>query len=72
MTEEYDQQFAEAMKLKLRLNREAAKASEASAPASEPSAPNDDFREGLIRQILAERPGLTRQELDQGMREMGF
>jgi hypothetical protein len=70
--ETYDQQFAKAMKLKLRLNREALKGSGASAPASAPSAPKDDFREGLIREILADKPGLSRQTVEQGMREMGF
>jgi len=70
--ETYDQQFAQAMKLKLRLNREALKGSGASAPPSEPSAPKGDFRDGLMREILAERPGLTRERLDKAMREMGF
>lgn len=70
--ETYDQQFAQAMKLKLRLNREALKGSGASAPPSEPSAPKGGFREGLMSQILADHPGLTKEELDQGMREMGF
>jgi hypothetical protein len=70
--ETYDQQFAQAMKIKLQRNRQALKASGESAPRSEPSETKGGFRDGLIQEILAERPGLTRQELDQGMREMGF
>jgi hypothetical protein len=70
--ETYDQQFAQAMKLKLQRNRQALKASGVSAPRSEPSGPRGDFRDGLIQEILAERPGLTRQELDRDMRLMGY
>jgi len=68
----YDQEFAEAMKLKLRLNREALQGSGASAQPSAPSAPSGDFRSGLIQEILQDKPGLTREELDQAMQEMGF
>ena len=68
----YDQQFAEAMRLKLRLNREALKGSEVSAPTGAQSAPIGDFRNDLIDQILADKPGLTREALDQAMQEMGF
>jgi hypothetical protein len=45
---EYDQQFAEAMALKLRLNREQRSAgSEQLAPVREPSAPNGDLRQEM-------------------------
>ena len=78
--EQYDQDFADAMRLKLRLNREArAKAAENTPPASAPSAESvsdrisaPGFRDGLIEKILAETPGLTRDKLEPMMREMGF
>jgi hypothetical protein len=38
----YDQEFAQAMQLKLRLNRQASKGSEVSAQPSAPSAPDQD------------------------------
>ncbi len=45
---EYDQQFAEAMALKLRLNREQRSAnSEESVLVSEQSAPSGDFRQEM-------------------------
>ncbi|HEV8035099.1 hypothetical protein [Yoonia sp.] len=68
----YDQEFVEGMQLKLRLNREALKASEVSALPNAQSAPSGDFRSDLIDQILADKPGLTREKLDQAMQEMGF
>jgi hypothetical protein len=68
----YDQEFAQAMQLKLRLNREASKVSGASAQPNEQFAPSGDFRSGLIQEILKDQPGLTREELDQAMQEMGF
>jgi len=33
---------------------------------------SQSFRDELIEEILSEKQGLTREELDQGMREMGF
>lgn len=33
---------------------------------------SQSFRDELMEEILAEKPGLTREELDQGMREMGY
>ena len=72
---QYDQEFAEAMRLKLRLNREArAKASERAAPVE--SATENGLgpisRDGIIERILGETPGLTREKLEPMMREMGF
>ena len=77
---QYDQEFAEAMRLKLRLNREArAKAGAASTSGSVPSsasasAPSSGLisRDEVIDAILAETTGLTREELEPMMREMGF
>jgi hypothetical protein len=77
---QYDQDFADAMRLKLRLNREArAKAAENTPPASAPPAESvsdrisaPGFRDGLIDSILEETPGLTREELEPMMRAMGF
>ena len=71
----YDQDFAHAMKLKLDRNRAArSRGTEASAPLSAQSAPSvgEGFRDSLMDQILKDRPGLTRKELDQQMDAMGF
>ena len=78
--EQYDQDFADAMRLKLRLNREArSRASAASPPPSAPSAESvsdrisaPGFRDGLIDSILAETPGLTRERLEYLMEGSGF
>ena len=77
---QYDQEFSEAMRLKLRLNREArAKAAENTPPASAPPAESvsdrisaPGFRDGLIDSILAETPGLTREKLEWLMEGSGF
>ena len=71
---EYDRQFAEAMALKRKLSRQqGSKTTEQSVAASEPletsAAP---MRDGIMDQILAERPGLTREKLSRQMAEMGF
>jgi hypothetical protein len=79
-TPQYDQEFSEAMRLKLRLNREArSKGSAASASGSAPSsasasAPSSGLisRDEVIERILANTPGLTREEVEPMMREMGF
>ena len=78
--EQYDQDFADAMRLKLRLNREAlAKAAENTPPVSAPPAESvsdrisaPGFRDGIIEKTLAETPGLTREKLESMMRAMGF
>ena len=68
----YDQEFSEAMRLKLRLNREArSKAGAASASASDPSS-GLISRDEVIERILANTPGLTREEVEPMMRAMGF
>ena len=72
----YDQEFAEAMKLKLELNRQARglQTSEVSEPSSAPSAQGDgpDFREQAIAKTLERHPDLTRERVLKGMQEMGF
>ena len=71
----YDQDFADAMATKLRLNREQLnnESSESSVQASEPpEAVEEDFRETLIQEGLEEFPGLTWEEAEQMLDEMGF
>ena len=71
----YDQDFANAMATKLRLNREQLnnENSDSSVQASEPpEAVEEDFRETLIQEGLEEFPGLTWEEAKQMLDEMGF
>ena len=71
----YDQDFADAMATKLKLNREQLnnESSESSVQASEPpEAVEEDFRETLIQEGLEEFPGLTWEEAEQMLDEMGF
>ena len=71
----YDQDFADAMATKLRLNREQLnnESSENSVQANEPpEAVEEDFRETLIQEGLEEFPGLTREEALKMLEEMGF
>ena len=68
----YDQDFANAMATKLRLNREQLN-NESSVQANEPpEAVEEDFRETLIQEGLEEFPGLTWEEAEQMLDEMGF
>jgi hypothetical protein len=69
---DYHKEFAQAMQLKLKLNRQALKGYGESFHGRAPSAPKDDFRDGLIHQILSRHPGLTREELVQAMTASGF
>ena len=67
----YDQDFANAMATKLRLNREQLN-NESSVQANEPpEAVEEDFRETLIQEGLEEFPGLTWEEAKQMLDEMG-
>ena len=67
----YDQDFADAMATKLRLNREQLN-NESSVKASEPpDAVEKDFRKTLIQEGLEEFPGLTWEEAEQMLDEMG-
>jgi len=76
----YDKEFSEAMRLKLRLNREArSKGSAASPPPSAPSAESvsaptsvPNFRDEAIRATMARHPGLTYEEVQADMKAMGF
>jgi len=72
---EYDKQFAEAMAVKLKLNRQQnSKTSATSAASSEPSAPTGEMpnRESIMDSVIAKNPGLTREKLSKQMEEMGF
>ena len=67
----HDQDFADAMATKLRLNREQLN-NESSVQASEPpDAVEEDFRKTLIQEGLEEFPGLTWEEAEQMLDEMG-
>ena len=67
----YDQDFADAMATKLRLSREQLN-NESSVKASErPDAVEEDFRKTLIHEGLEEFPGLTWEEAEQMLDEMG-
>ena len=71
----HDQNFADAMATKLKLNREQLnnESSESSVQASEPpEAVEEDFRETLIQEGLEEFPGLTREKALKMLEEMGF
>jgi len=68
----YDQEFSEAMLLKLRLNREArSKASESSAQSNAPSERNNDFRRSIVQEMMADHPDLTEEEAMRDLMEAG-
>ena len=73
---QYDQDFAHAMALKLRLSREKKlKASEASQPSSEPSETKEGMvfdRSEIIASAQKRHPGLTKETAEQMMDELGF
>ena len=70
---DYDEEFALAMKTKLRLNRET-RAGRQRGTASEPIPTSLRLpdRDAIIREVLAERPGLTREKLLIQMAALGF
>ena len=72
----YDQDFAHAMALKLRLSREKKqKASEVSPPVSEPSETKEEMifdRSEIIASAQKRHPGLTKETAEQMMDELGF
>ena len=71
----HDQDFADAMATKLRLNREQLnnESSENSVQANDPSETvEENFRESMIQEGLEEFPGLTREEALKMLEEMGF
>ena len=70
----YNQDFANAMATKLRLNREQSNnnTSESSVQSNEPSeVVEEDFRETLIQEGLEEFPRLTWEKAEQMLDEMG-
>ena len=68
----YDQEFSEAMLLKLRLNREArSKASESSVQNNNPSEDIGDFRRSIVKEMVAEHPDLTEEEAIRHLIEAG-
>ena len=70
----YDQDFADAMATKLKLNREQLnnESSENSVQANDPSeTAEENFRESMIQEGLEEFPGLTREEALEMLEEMG-
>ena len=72
---EYDKQFAEAMAVKLKLNRQQnSKTSTTLVESNEPFAPTREIpnRDSIMDSVIAKNPGLTREELSKDMEEMGF
>ena len=68
----YDQEFSEAMLLKLRLNREArSKASESSAQGNEPFEDIGDFRRSIAKEMMADHPDLTEEDAIRHLIEAG-
>ena len=75
----YDTDFANAMALKLRLNREARQSRDSDevkqskehetviAPTNAPYDRNEE-----IQNLVAKHPGLTPEKAEQGLRELGF
>ena len=63
---QYDQEFADAMALKLKLNRaQRSTASEASSQNNEPSAPSEglsSISESIVQESMEDFPGLTREK----------
>ena len=69
----YNEEFALAMKTKLKLNRETrVKRQRRTASEPIPSTLRLPDREAIIREVLAERPGLTREKLLIQMAALGF
>tara|TARA_R110000851_G_scaffold149654_1_gene290287 strand:- start:214 stop:426 length:213 start_codon:yes stop_codon:yes gene_type:complete len=68
----YDQEFAEAMKLKLDLNRKA-KAKKSSQASEASAAPRGLYdRDEEVNKLIAKHPRLTRETAEKGLEEMGF
>ena len=69
----YDEEFALAMKTKLKLNRETrAKRQRGTASEPIPTSLRLPDRDAIIKEALAERPGLTREKLLIQMAALGF
>mgnify|MGYP001224463472 CR=1 FL=1 len=71
----YDQDFADAMALKLRLNREQrnSQTSEMSAPDNEPSEQTvgDSLRNSIIQAAMQDHPALTEETARRMLDEIG-
>ena len=60
----YDEDFAHAMKTKLKFSRE--------KPVSEPEFHIDDLRDSIVQKAMKENPSLTKEEALKMMEELGF
>ena len=60
----YDEDFAQAMKTKLKLSRE--------KPVSEPAFHIDDLRNSIVQEAIKDHPKLTKEEALKMMEELGF
>ena len=69
-----DFEFSQAMKTKLRLNREqlAQKGSEVSVQDNAPSETTEDFSSSIIQRAMEDHPGLTPEKAKQMMDDLGF
>jgi len=75
----YDSDFSDAMALKLRLNREARQSKDSGEGKQSKEHQTDRVptnapyeRSEEIRNLVAKHPGLTPEEAEQGLRELGF
>tara|TARA_B100001057_G_scaffold137520_1_gene137175 strand:+ start:49 stop:297 length:249 start_codon:yes stop_codon:yes gene_type:complete len=67
--EQYDHEFAQAMKIKLELNRQQRK-SQGSDQSVNQRGPFD--RQEEINKLMTNNPGLSQEKAEQGLRELGF
>ena len=67
--EQYDHQFAQAMKIKMKLNWQQRK-SQVSDQSGNQRGPFD--RQEEINKLMTNNPGLTQEAAEQGLRELGF
>ena len=75
----YDSDFSDAMAIKLRLNREARQSKDSGEGKQSKEHQTDRVptnapyeRSEEIRNLVAKHPGLTPEEAEQGLRELGF
>ena len=60
----YDENFAQAMKTKIKLSRE--------KPLNKPAFHIDDLRESIVQKAMKDHPKLTKEEALKMMEELGF
>ena len=60
----YDEEFAQAMKTKIKLSRE--------KPVSEPTFHIDDLRDSIVQNAMKDNPALTKEEALKMMEELEF